>query len=94
MLIAQTFYSIGFLFAYWLFYQAYFVIGALCPWCLLITVTTTLVFTSLTRVNLADGHLGARLQRITRKPLAYGLDIAGTVIWLALLAAMVITKYL
>ena len=94
MLIAQTFYSIGFLFAYWLFYQAYFVIGALCPWCLLITVTTTLVFTSLTCVNLADGHLGARLQRITRKPLAYGLDIAGTVIWLALLAAMVITKYL
>lgn len=94
MLIAQTFYSIGFIFAYWLFYQAYFVIGALCPWCLLITVTTTLVFTSMTRVNLAEGHLGATLQRVTRKPLAYGADLAGTVILIAILAAMVITRYL
>ncbi len=93
MITAQVFYSIGFLFAYWLFYQAYFVIGALCPWCLLITVTTTLVFTSLTRVNLAEGHLGATLQRVTRKPLDYGVDVAVTVIWLAILAAMVITRY-
>ena len=36
-------YSIGLAFAYWLFYQAYFVIGAMCPWCMLITITTTLV---------------------------------------------------
>ena len=91
---AQVFYSIGFIFAYWLFYQAYFVIGALCPWCLLITVTTTLVFTSMTRVNLLDGNLGVRLQQWSRKPLAYGADVAGTVILLAIVAAMVIMKYL
>lgn len=41
---ALGFYSISFVFAYWLFFQSYFVIGALCPWCLTITVTTTLVF--------------------------------------------------
>ena len=40
MRAAQVGYTIGLLFAYWLFYQAYFKIGALCPWCLLITVTT------------------------------------------------------
>ncbi|MGI9196252.1 MAG: vitamin K epoxide reductase family protein, partial [Candidatus Nanopelagicales bacterium] len=47
---AMAVYSIGLAFAYWLFYEAYFVIGALCPWCLLVTVTTTTVFMSLLRV--------------------------------------------
>jgi uncharacterized membrane protein len=94
MITAQVFYSIGFIFAYWLFYQAYFVIGALCPWCLMITVTTTLVFTSMTRVNLLDGNLGTRLQQWSRKPLSYGADIAGTVILIAIVAAMVIMRYL
>lgn len=93
MLTAQAVYSIGLAFAYWLFYEAYFVIGALCPWCLLITVTTTLVFTSMTRVNLLDGNLGKGLQRVTRKPLSYGADVAGTLILLAILAAMVISRY-
>jgi uncharacterized membrane protein len=91
---AQVFYSIGFVFAYWLFYQAYFVIGALCPWCLMITVTTTLVFTSMTRVNLLDGNLGVKLQQWSRKPLSYGADVAGTLILIAIVAAMVIMKYL
>ncbi|MCU0298796.1 MAG: vitamin K epoxide reductase family protein, partial [Candidatus Nanopelagicales bacterium] len=76
MITAQVIYSIGLAFAYWLFYEAYFVIGALCPWCLLITVTTTLVFMSMTRVNLLDGNLGVRLQEWSRKPLSYGADIA------------------
>ena len=94
MISAQAVYSIGFVFAYWLFFQAYFVIGALCPWCLLITVTTTLVFVSMTRVNLLDGNLGATLQRVTRKPLAYGADVGGTVILIAILAAMVLARYM
>ena len=87
-------FSIGFVFALWLFYQAYFVIGALCPWCLLITVTTTLVFTSMTRVNLLDGNLGEHLQRWTRTPLAYLADVGGTLILIAILAYMVIVRYL
>src|SRR5665647_1943136 len=51
MLAAQVIYTLGLIFAYWLFYQAMFVIGALCPWCLLVTLSTTLVFASLTHVN-------------------------------------------
>ncbi|MBK6762236.1 MAG: vitamin K epoxide reductase family protein [Micrococcales bacterium] len=94
MITAQAIYSIGFVFALWLFYEAYFVIGALCPWCLLITVTTTLVFTSMTRVNLLEGNLGEHLQRWSRKPLAYLADVGGTLIVIAILAAMVIVRYL
>ena len=38
-------------------------IGALCPWCLLITITTTLVFMSMSRVNILDGNFGAGITR-------------------------------
>ncbi len=93
MLSAQVVYSIGLAFAYWLFYQAYFVIGAMCPWCLLITITTTLVFASMTRVNILEGHLGAATKRRLERPLRLGFDAFGVVILLGILAAMVIYKY-
>lgn len=94
MLTAQAFYSIGFAFAYWLFFQSYFVIGALCPWCLLITVTTTLVFFSITRVNILDGNL--KFGRATNKiqSLVRGwLDVYLMIIILAIFAAMVVVRY-
>jgi len=95
MLTAQAFYSIGFAFAYWLFFQSYFVIGALCPWCLTITVTTTLVFFSITRVNILDGNLRfgtatTRIQSLVRS----WVDVYLMVIILALFAAMVAVRYL
>jgi len=57
MATAQVFYTLGFLFAYYLLYTSVFVIGALCPWCLLVTLTTTLVFFSLTRYNIREDNL-------------------------------------
>ena len=93
MLSAQVVYSIGLAFAYWLFYQAYFVIGAMCPWCMLITITTTLVFASMTRVNILEGNLGAGTKRRLERPLRLGFDAAGVVILLGIMAAMVIYKY-
>ncbi len=93
MLSAQVVYSIGLAFAFWLFYQAYFVIGALCPWCLLITVTTTLVFASMTRINILEGNFGPRVRRALEKPLRLGADVAGVVVMLAVLASMVVYKY-
>jgi uncharacterized membrane protein len=94
MISAQAVYSIGLVFAYWLFYHAYFVILAMCPWCLLITVTTTLVFTSMTRVNILEGNLGAATKAKLERPLRLGADTAGAVIVLAILAAMVINRYI
>ena len=55
----EALYTIGVLFAYWLFTQSYFVIHVLCPWCLLITITTTLVWFGLTRVCIKQGVLPA-----------------------------------
>ena len=94
MLTAQAFYAIGFAFAYWLFFQSYFVIGALCPWCLTITVTTTVVFFSITRINILDGNLsfGRATERI--QSLVKGwVDVYLMIVILAVFAAMVVVRY-
>lgn len=57
MAVAQFFYTLGFVFALYLLYMSYFVIGALCPWCLLVTLTTTLVWFAITRYNIRENNL-------------------------------------
>ena len=95
MLTAQGFYSIGFIFAYWLFFQSYFVIGALCPWCLTITVTTTLVFFSITRVNILDGNLHfGRFTSAVQTAVRGWVDVYVMLAVLAVFAAMVAGRYL
>lgn len=95
MIAAQIVYSIGLIFAYWLFAQSYFVIGALCPWCLTITVTTTLVFASMTRVNLLDGNirLSAATYRTVASWLRAGIDTLIVIVIFAVLTAMIVIKY-
>jgi len=96
MFTAQAIYTCGFLFAVWLFLEAYFVIGALCPWCLLITATTTLVFASMTRVNLLDNNFGLRPAahaRVTRWCNMW-FDTYIAVLFLTVIIVMIIVKYL
>ena len=95
MMAAQVVYTLGLVFAYWLFFQAFSVIGALCPWCLLITVSTTLVFTSLTHVNIRDGnlYLSPRASRLARSFVAADLDALLVTVWLLGITALVITTY-
>lgn len=57
MFAAQIFYTLGLFFAYYLFATSYFVIGALCPWCLLVTATTTFVWFAITRYNIRENNL-------------------------------------
>lgn len=95
MLAAQVIYTIGVVFAYWLFFQALFVIGALCPWCLLVTLSTTLVFASLTHVNLRDNNLflSPRAHEAARAALRMGVDIAFVTVWLVAVVGLVFWKY-
>jgi uncharacterized membrane protein len=95
MFSAQVFYTIGLVFAYWLFYQAMFEIGALCPWCLLITLATTLVFFEMTYVNIRDDnlYLPARAQGAATAMIRSNLDLIAVVAWLLLLVLMVVLKY-
>ena len=57
MFVAQICYTLGFIFAMYLFYMSFFIIGALCPWCLLVTATTTFVWFAITRYNVREDNL-------------------------------------
>ena len=95
MLGAQALYTIGLLFALWLFTQSYFVIHALCPWCLLITLTTTLVWAGLTRFNVRERNLvlpGAAGVG-ARRFVASGTDWFVTGAFLVVLLAMIVVRY-
>ena len=95
LVIANTVYGIGFVFAYWLFYQAYFNIGALCPWCLAVTVTTTTVFLTMFRVNVLEGNfklpkkVQAKLEYLMRVHADSGLAI----LLVTMILAAIISKY-
>ena len=95
MFAAQIVYTLGLVFAYWLLYESMFVIGALCPWCLLVTVSTTLVFSTLTHVNLRDGNLflPARIQAASARFVQADLDLMVIVIWLLTLMLAIALKY-
>ena len=91
MLGTNLLYTVALFFAFWLFSQSYFVIQVLCPWCLLITLTTTLVFAGLTRINVRDGVIPA--PQGLRRAVAQGRDWAlwGLIIFGVI--AMVVAKY-
>ena len=91
MLCVQALYTVALAFALWLFTQSYFVIHVLCPWCLLITVTTTLVWAGLTRLNISSGAipLGNSAVRFVRS----GTDWYITGLFLFILAAAVVARY-
>lgn len=95
MLAAQLVYTIGLGLAYWLFYQAMFDIGALCPWCLLITVATTLVFFEMTRINVVHDnlYLPQRMQRTLVTAMRWNLDVMAVTAWLLVLVLMVVLRY-
>jgi uncharacterized membrane protein len=95
MFAAQVVYTLGVIFAYWLFYQAIVNIGALCPWCLVITVSTTLVFATLTHVNVRDDnlYLPARVQQAAARFIDADYDVLVVGIWLLALALIIVTKY-
>lgn len=54
MRVAHVGYGLGLVFALWLLSQSMFVIHALCPWCLLVTISTVTVFSTITRIVLLE----------------------------------------
>lgn len=94
MLAAQAFYTVGLGFAYWLFHQATFDIGALCPWCLLVTLATTLVFFEMTYVNIRDDNLflPARVRAALTGFVRSNLDLLVATAWVLVLVLAVVLK--
>ncbi|GAA3210360.1 vitamin K epoxide reductase family protein [Nonomuraea helvata] len=95
MFAAQVVYTLGLIFAYWLFFQSMYVIGALCPWCLLVTMSTTLVWSTLTHVNVRDGNLflPRRVQAALTRGIDADLDVMAVTIWILVVVLAVVLKY-
>lgn len=95
MFTAQFVYLLGLTFAYWLFWQSAFVIGALCPYCLLITLGTTLVFFSLLHYNVRENnlYLPSKVQEKAEFLVRIGADVALSVILLIAIITIIFLKY-
>ena len=95
MFAAQIGYSLGFIFAWYLFGVSFFVIGALCPWCLLVTLTTTLVWFAITRFNIRENnlYLPKNIQKKLEKFIKHDYD--KLVMWsiVVLAIAAILAKY-
>jgi hypothetical protein len=57
-------------------------------------VTTTLVFMSMSRVNILDGNFGTGIQRALTPALSWWVDVWLSILIIAALAAAVIFRYL
>ncbi len=95
MFAAQICYTLGFMFAILLFCISFFIIQALCPWCLLVTLSTSFVFASMTRYNIREGnlYLPAKIEKRWRKFIEKDYDKLALYSFVALLIVMILVKY-
>ncbi len=66
MRAAHIVYGAGLVFALWLLSQSFFVIKAFCPWCLLVTVSTITVFSTISRINIMENTWGLSPERFAK----------------------------
>lgn len=95
LIAANIGFLIDVLFAYWLFEQSLYAIQVLCPWCLLVTVASTLIFATMLHFNLKQNTFefkkktNARIQRF----LAGGYHQMVVLSWIALMVVLVFLKF-
>lgn len=92
LVTAQICYGLGLIFAYWLFFQSVFVIQVLCPWCLVVTFSTTILFETLLRYNLLQNTFGfsEKTQSKITKWLKKDYDKLIVAAWITVLVLMVV----
>jgi hypothetical protein len=95
MFAAQIGYGLGLIFAYWLFFQSVYVIQILCPWCLFVTVATTILFDTLLRYNLRENnlYLSKKAHKKALKLLERDYDKAFVAVWLLLMTVLVFLQF-
>lgn len=83
------------LFAYWLFFNSVYVIGVLCPWCLVVTFSMTMLSAAITRYNLLHDTFGIAKQtsKKIKRFLAKDFDKVIVAGWLVLLVGLVIVRF-
>jgi uncharacterized membrane protein len=95
LITANVGFLLGLLFAYWLFFQSVYAIEVLCPWCLIVTTATTLIFSGMLHYNLKQNVFGLKEQANAKvqKFLAGGFHQMIVLSWIALMVVLVILKF-
>jgi uncharacterized membrane protein len=83
------------LFAYWLFFSSVYVIQVLCPWCLVVTFSMTMLSATITHYNLKSNTFGfsKKMHKKIDQFLAKDYDKLAVAIWVVFLVALVFAKF-
>lgn len=95
MLAMQAGFGLGWIFALWLFSQSLYVIQILCPWCLVVTTSTTVLFWTMLRLNLLANTFGLN-KKVAGRWQGYvnqKYDVMLTIALIVVLAALIFVKF-
>ena len=83
------------LFAYWLFFNSLYVIQVLCPWCLLVTFSMTMLAATITRYNIKHNTFGfsKNLYKKVEQFINNDYDKLVVAAWIVFLIALVVAKF-
>lgn len=83
----------GVVFVHWLFYQSVYNINALCPWCMVVWVTTITLFWYVTLYNIQTGVIALKgsLQKAAFFVRRHHLDLL--LLWLFIIAALILKHF-
>lgn len=88
-------YLLGAIFAYWLFFNSLYDIQVLCPWCLVVTFSTTILLATITSYNLRENNFN--LSKILNKKIQVLIfkDVHKVIVasWIVLMIALVFLKF-
>ncbi len=95
LIAANIGYLLAIIFSYWLFFQSVYDIQVLCPWCLLVTTSMTLTFSSMLHYNLKENTFGfaKKYNEPIQRFLAAGYHQMIVLGWLALMVVLVFLKF-
>jgi uncharacterized membrane protein len=88
-------FSLGALLAYWLFFQSLYIIQVLCPWCLIVTFSTTILLETAWRYNLRNNTLNFNKTIDKKIQVFLDKDFDKLIVasWIVLLAILVVLKF-
>lgn len=85
----------GIVFSEWLYYQSVFVIQVLCPWCLLVMLSTILIFATMTHYNLRNNVFSLNEERNLKVQIFLDKEYDKFIvaIWISLLIVGIVTHF-
>jgi len=95
MALLQLGVTVEILFAYWLFFDSVFTIRVLCPFCLAVTFSSTMIFAAITRYNILEQnlYLSPKTQASLERFVAKDYDKMAIAGWIVLMVALVLVKF-